>query len=694
MEKQRRDFLKLTGLTGFSLMGAAVIPGYATKKITGNKVSIAANAKQPALNRFPRMVQEYFVHRVREIEQRAEKRRAGIRSKNDALAYIRDVRKKFMDCFGPWPEKTPLNAKVVEILERNNYTIEKVTFESRPDFVVTANLYLPKNKSVPLPGIIGTVGHGRTSKAYGDEQSFAQGLVSKGYVVLLFDPIAQGERIQAVSEDLKPRHGIGTSEHIYAGNQLFLTGESISSWFAWDAIRALDYLLTREEVDPSHIGVTGNSGGGMQTAFLCAIEPRFTMAAPCCWVTTFRRNLENEEPADTEQCLPGVLAAGLDQSDFIACMAPKPVILLSQEKDFFDTRGTAEAYERLKKLYRLLGKEENIQLFTDSGYHAYSKANRQAMYAFFNKATGATTGDTEPEIVLEKPETLWCTAKGQLDIGKATLLSISSKLSAAQKAGRGNPGGEGLKKAVITALKLPDADGLADYRILRPFGQRRKSKHCATYTVETVPGIFSIVYCLSATELFSRVPRKLKRALLYISHRSADAELQEEPFLDELIRQEPDSVVFTCDVRGIGESTPNTCSIGFQDPYGSDYFYAIHSIMLHDPYLGQRTYDVLKVVNWLKFNGYDEIHIAGKGWGALPATFAALLSDHIVQVSLKNALTSYSDIAVAEDYNWPLATLLPGVLKTFDLPDCYRELISKKISQVEPWAAMADQQNL
>lgn len=685
MEKKRRDFLKFSGITGFSLMGAAVIPGYAAM----DKAGTAANQNRPPLNRFPRMVQEYFVHRVREIEQQGEKRRAALHTKNDAEAYVRDVRKKFKDCFGPWPEKTPLNPKVVEILERNNYTIEKLTFESRPDFVVTANLYLPKNKNKSVPGIIGTVGHGRTSKAYGDEQSFAQGLVSKGYAVLLFDPIGQVERIQSVTKDLKPRHGIGTSEHIYVGNQLFLTGESISTWFAWDAIRALDYLLTRKEVDPRYIGVTGNSGGGMQTAYLCAIEPRFTMAAPCCWVTTFRRNLENEEPADTEQCLPGVLAAGLDQSDFIACMAPKPVILLSQEKDFFDTRGTAEAYERLKKLYRLLGKEENIQLFTDSGYHAYSKANRQAMYAFFNKATGSSSDNIESEIVLEKPEALWCTPNGQLAIGKTTLFSTTSKLAVIQKTSRKALGGEALKKAVAKALNLPDISGEVDYRILRPFGQRRKSKHFATYMVATSPGIFSIVYCLSATELLSRVPRQLKRALLYVSHLSADAELQEEPFLDELIRKEPNAAIFTCDVRGIGESQPNTCSIDFQDSYGSDYFYAIHSIMLNEPYLGQRTYDVLKVINWLKSNGYDEIHLAGKGWGSLPATFAALLSDHVVQVSLKNALTSYEAIATAEDYNWPLATLLPGVLKSFDLPDCYRELNRKNISQTEPWDAMA-----
>ncbi len=110
--------------------------------------------------------------------------------------------------------------------------------------------------------------------------------------------------------------------------------------------------------------------------------------------------------------------------------------------------------------------------------------------------------------------------------------------------------------------------------------------------------------------------------------------------------------------------------------------------MLDDPYVGQKTFDVLRVINWIKSYGHDEIHLVGKGWGAIPATFAALLSDTVKQVTLKNALTSYSDIAENEDYSWPLASLLPGVLKTFDLPDFYRALEGKKLHQIEPWNAL------
>jgi hypothetical protein len=213
-------------------------------------------------------------------------------------------------------------------------------------------------------------------------------------------------------------------------------------------------------------------------------------------------------------------------------------------------------------------------------------------------------------------------------------------------------------------------------------------RYWTTYTIETEPGIFAVVYRLSDERLMSRPPGGQKRAILYISHQSGDAELRAEPLVRELLEAEPDSAFYACDVRGIGESQPDTCNQNsFLDAYGSDYFYAIHSIMLDRPYVGQRTYDLLRVLHWLESNGHDEVHIVAKGWGALPATFAAVLSEQVKQVTLKNALTSYSDIAESETYVWPLSALVPDVLKSFDLPDCYRALQNKKLNQIDPWGA-------
>jgi len=659
--------------------------------------SSSKNGSLIPLNRFPRMVQEYFVRTVHRIEQQANQRRAALKTRTDAEAYVREVRERIQQSFGPWPEKTPLKPRITGIVERDLYKIEKIIFESRPNFLVTANLYVPKGRTFPLPGVVGTCGHSANGKAAEAYQSFAQGLARQGYVVLIYDPIGQGERLQYPDEDLKSRIGVGVREHLYAGNQQFLVGEFFGSWRAWDGIRALDYLLTREEVDPKRIGVTGNSGGGTMTTWLCGVESRWTMAAPGCFVITFRRNLENELPADTEQCPPRALALGLDHSDFLAAMAPKPVIILAKEKDYFDARGAEEAYRRLSGLYNLLGAKKNVGLFIGPGYHGYSQDNREAMYGWFNRATGISDVQSEPELVIEKDETLWCAPRGQVcELNSRPVYSFTEARSQVlAKKRRSNLSGPALKRRIVKALRLREWDSLRakkaipEYRILRNWRSRGyPMRHWTTYTIETEPGIFAVVYRLSDERLMSRPPGGQKRAILYVSHQSSDAELRTEPLIRELLEAEPGSAFYACDVRGIGESQPDTCNENsFLDPYGSDYFYAIHSIMLDRPYVGQRTYDLLRVLHWLQSNGHDEVHIVAKGWGAMPATFAAVLSDQVKQVTLKNALTSYSDIAESETYTWPLSALVPDILESFDLPDCYGALQSKELKQIDPWGA-------
>jgi dienelactone hydrolase/pimeloyl-ACP methyl ester carboxylesterase len=643
------------------------------------------------LNRFPRMVQEYFIEQVRHSEQASLQRLASLKTKADAESHVRALREKIRLCFGPLPEKTPLNARITGVVERDRYRIEKVIFESRPGFLVTANLYIPKGRQ-PLPGVVGTCGHTTNGKAGDTYQSFAQGLARLGYICLLFDPIGQGERFQYASLNVNPKIGPGTGEHLYAGNQQFLVDEFLGSWRAWDGIRALDYLLTRPEVDARHIGLTGNSGGGTMTTWLCGLDPRWTMAAPGCFVTTFRRNMENELSADTEQCPPRALSLGLDHADFIAAMAPKPVILIGKEKDFFDARGIEEAYARLKRLYTLLGAKDNIGLYIGPGYHGYTKENREAMYRWFNRVTGVSDAQSEPELVMEKDETLQCTPNGQVaDLNSKPVFAFTRSKSEELAKKRTSLVGQELTHAVIKTLRLPVRNATPDYRILRALnGRGFPAKYFATYAVETEPGIQAIVYRLSGDPLYSRPPRDKKRAILYVSHHSADAELRDETLIAETLRAEPDSAFFSCDVRGIGESQPNTGGAEtFKKPYGSDYFYAIHSIMLDRPYAGQRTHDVLAVLNWLQAQGHSEVHLIGKGWGAIPATFAALIAPVVVQVTLKNALTSFSAVAESTTYQWPLALLIPELLNQFDLPDCYRALESKRIRQIEPWGPHA-----
>lgn len=677
LDLDRRDW--------FALLGAASLLGGIPSRVAAQP----ATALSP-LNRFPRMVQEHFVERVRAAEQIGLNRQAALKTKADAKAYILDVRKRIADCFGPFPAKTPLNARVTGTVEREIYVIEKVIFESRPNFPVTANLYVPKGIKSPRPGVVGSCGHSANGKAAEAYQGFAQGLARMGYVVLIFDPIGQGERLQYSHIDAKHRPRVGVGEHLHAGNQQFLVGEFFGSWRAWDGIRALDYLLTRPEVDPKHVGITGNSGGGTMTTWLCGVEPRWTMAAPSCFVTTFRRNLENELPADTEQCPPRVLALGLDHADFISAMAPKPVILLAKEQDFFDVRGAEEAYARLKKLYALLGAEKNVQLFTGPTDHGYSIENREAMYRWFNAVTKVSDATAEPKLTIEKDETLYCTPKGQVaDFKARTVFSYTLEKSKELSAKRPNRDGLGLANAVKESLKIPEATGVPEFRILRSLSGRKYPKPAASvYAVETERNVFALVYRLAEKRLDSRPSKSSERAILYVSHHSSDAELREEPLIADTVKAEPKAVLYTCDVRGIGESRPDTCGANqFLNAYGSDYFYAVHSLMLDRPYVGQKTFDILRVLDWLASFGHKEVHLVAKGWGTIPATFAALLSDRVVQVTLKNSLASFQSIAESEEYEWPLSVMVPNVLEKFDLPECYERLKAKKLRQIDPWGA-------
>ena len=687
LNTSRRDFVLASGLGFFGLHFSP--SGHSIACNAAEFENLPTAAELESLNRFPRMVQEWLVAQVREAERRGNALREAVRTKDDAAAYVKSCQDRIRQCFGPIPDKTPLNARTTRVIERETYRIENVIFESRPGYFVTANLYVPKGRKFPMPGVVGTCGHSLNGKAQDSYQSFAQGLTRMGYVVLLFDPVGQGERFQYLTPDLKSRYKGGVGEHIQMGNQQALVGEFLGAWFAWDGVRALDYLLTRDEVDPKHVGVTGNSGGGTQTTWLCGVEQRWTMAAPACFVTTFRRNAENELPADTEQCPPRVLSLGLDHSDFLAALAPKPIVILAKERDYFDVRGATEAFDRLKKLYTLLGKPENIELFVGPKYHGYSQENREAMYQFFNKQTGISNAQTEPTLVIEKDETLWCTPRGTIsDLGPRTLFSFTRETSQALGQSRTKISGDSLKKAARNLLKMPsESQAIPEYRILRGMGDRKyPTKSYCTYAVETEPGIQSLVTRLFDEPLMSRPPRGQSRAILYVSHRSADVEMRDEPLIQQLLKSEPDAAFFACDVRGIGESQPDTCGANtFLTPYGSDYFLAAHAFMLDKPYLGQRTFDVLRVVAWLVDQGHSQIHLAGKGWGSLPATFAAILSDSVKQVTLKNAIGSFAELAETEEYHWPLAALLPDVLTKLDLPDLYRELQSKKLNRFEPW---------
>ena len=454
-------------------------------------------------------------------------------------------------------------------------------------------------------------------------------------------------------------------------------------------------------MDAERLGLTGISGGGTMTTLITANEPRLTMSAPGCYITTWRRETENELPADAEQMPPRILGMGMEMYDMLVPHIPKSLILLTQESDFFDQRGALEARDRLAHIYRLLGVEDEPGYYVGAGGHACTKPMREAMVAHFAAASGMDIDPTEPELVAETEETLQCSATGQIyaDPGDppASCFDFTAARSRELAALRGEPSSDELRRRVRELLALPERDGPPEFRILRTWTDRSYARPCASHFVLDTDmefGAQAVVTMLTDERLVAR-PLTAEMiggdgsATLYVPERSSDAELRE----DERIRaiETESEVFFACDYRGGGESLPDTCNPGSYDNiYGSDYFYAANAEMLGESYVAWRVHDVLSALDWMGAFGYDRVHLVARGRGAIVAALAGVLHEGVVRVTLIGAPTSFAEMAETRYQQWPESAMLPGVLASFDLPDLYRELGGKGLELIEPRNALME----
>lgn len=631
-------------------------------------------------NGYGHMVLDHIVAQVREIRQDRAKRLASIRTRKQALHYQEYVQEAIDKAYRPWPRKTPLNAQVIDVVERQHYNIEKVIFESRPGCLVTGHLYVPHKLNGLAPGVVGSCGHSANGKLADAYQSFCQRLARNGFVTFIFDPFNQGERDQYYS--LKDRDSVKSCTHAHnmMGKQLELVGEWFGAWRAWDGIRALDYLLTRPEVDPNNIGLTGNSGGGTMTSWIWAVEKRFTMAAPSCFITTFLANLENELPADSEQYPPGVIGAGLEMADFLIARAPDPAMLLGQAYCFFDRRGLKEAYEEIQRFYSLIkAPKKNTELFIGPEGHGYSWHNQEAMVKFFCSHTNKKriTKIKTPENL--GPEILNVTPKGEVVPEGATPIYEQIAQKANTLAGkRKKLSKPQLIRRIKPQLTLPLRRDIPHYRCLRAVTE--DGVRLARYAIETETNIRAIMRKRLSTPANSHTLDVEPEAHLYLPHVSSEQDLIEDRWAISLKKQHP---LYALDVRGLGESLTSDEREIFH-PYGNDYMCNGYGLLLGESFLGRRVHDVLSTLDLLVAEGAKKIHLYGRGQGAIHALFASILHDKVNFVTLKNGPISYHAWTQTPLVSWPAANQPRGVLKDFDLPDLIRAL-GTKITLIQPW---------
>jgi dienelactone hydrolase len=356
-------------------------------------------------------------------EDEARRARFGaVHTEADLVALQKELRAKVLAIIGGLPtEHTPLNAQVTGTLAREGYHIEKVIFESLPGFHVTASLYVPDAPAGRKPAVLLACGHAPTGKAYPAYQEIAGRLAQRGYVVLVWDPVGQGERSQYWDAARgRSRYNLVCGEHAVLGNLATLAGASLLRWMVWDGMRAVDYLLTRPEVDPSHIAVTGTSGGGTQSTWLGALDERVGLVAPSCFITALPMRMANrifEDPdSDPEQDPAGLVGDGVDHPGLLLLAYPRPVHVSAAVQDFFPIEGTRKTVRELKALYSAFGHGDRFVMSEGYHGHQYSAENQASAFAFLDRWTGKPTPAGLPTVKPLEPEALRSTPTGQVRV--------------------------------------------------------------------------------------------------------------------------------------------------------------------------------------------------------------------------------------------------------------------------------------
>lgn len=297
----------------------------------------------------------------------------------------------------PLPARTPLHAKVTGVLQRHGYRIEKIVYESRPDFPVTGHLYIPDGVAgKKLPVIVNPHGHWEWKKQEPTVQARLIAQALHGYLAFIID--SPGFSFEG--DNHVERRFAGTHDDL----RLTLGSQNATSVYVWDLIRALDYLETRPEADMSKVGLTGASGGGLATMWAFAAEPRFTCAASVVFASSLEINPHNG-------CLcnhvPGSLQIG-DRADVLGLRAPAPVLIIGAEEDReFPAKGMRLSGDKLRRLWGLFGKSDDAWLRMFPGGHDYNQPMRETALGFFDKylkGVGDGSPVPEPALSTETPD--------------------------------------------------------------------------------------------------------------------------------------------------------------------------------------------------------------------------------------------------------------------------------------------------
>lgn len=578
---------------------------------------------------------------------------------------------------GAFPAKTPLNAVIAKTVIKEDFTIENIIYESMPGYYVTASLFIPASKKQgKLPAVIYCSGHSNTG--YRSYQNILLNLVKKGFIVFAFDPVGQGERLQYYNASTgKSFFQWPAFEHSYAGAQVLLTGNTLARYFIWDGIRAVDYLLTRKEVDANNIGITGRSGGGTQSAFIAAFDERIKAVAPENYITSFQRLYQSMGPQDAEQDLFGGIQQGIDMADLLLVRAPKPALIIATTQDMFPIQGTIEAVNEITRLYKAYNEPGKCRLATDDAPHASTKKNREAMYAFFQQSLNNPGDSTDQQYSPLSPEDLQVTTTGQVStafkgesVHSLNYKEAAKKLPVLEAARSNLPGylsGMLRKAKELSGFQPPSSTTAPLFagRIQRP-----------GYVIEKYllkgEGNYMIPYTLW------KPATPAHKGLIYLNPSGKSADAAPGGNIEWFVKN--GVTVLAPDMLGTGELGPGAFKgDSYIDSISYNLWFA--AMLVGRSIVGIQAGDVMRLTLFLKKDtSVHEIYGIAQQQMAPVLLHAAAFDNNISKVALIAPYSSYRSIALNPYYKPAfLHSTVPGSIGVYDLPDLAAALAPKKL---------------
>ena len=613
-------------------------------------------------------------------EARLEKWRS-IRSENDLLRVQDELRDKILHMIGGLPtEKTDLHPQITGKIEMDSFSVQKLIFESVPGIYVTALLYLPTDHSIRHPAVLLPAGHSPNGKNY--YQDICQRLAKRGYVVIAWDPIGQGERSQFWDAKAgKSRFNLICAEHAVLGNLAYLAGTNLARWEIWDGIRALDYLLTRPEVDAERISIVGTSGGGTQTAYIAALDKRIKVVVPSCFITALPMRVFNrifaDPDSDPEQDLFGMISDGVDHPGLLLLMYPRPVLVAAAVLDFFPIEGTRKSFREVRAFYDRFHHADRISL--TEGYHAhqFSPENQRAAIDFLDRFNGLPAGQDFPSAEKLKDEALQCTRTGQVMLDFADARSLMDVIAryyqehrpahgvtlAQTYFGKGYPG-IGTWRVVEYAGAEP-AEGSLAWQF---FGSAKSG--------ETSIDRFLLHHSgsIEMPLLYIHQTSETKRPLLLWFRDDGKVTGEDWPEIQKLLEHYD---ILSFDFRGLGETKmpykaispddPAMAQLDFEQAYVyplssvlADYVY--NSLLTGRPYFLEMIEDVEIASRFAREK--LQVHIVAVTASGNAQTLASAVSEIFPAVKLLPSATKHvvkwSELMAERKELWPIQYLLPS----------------------------------